>query len=99
MGDDVRGSEDCLVTITVEGVVGVSSAGHLAGGGGGIGSDIVYQATPSIEGIPTRIVHGLAIITDAKFKVAWVFVTVAAVVTVANVIAVCCMLSCLQCRF
>ena len=99
MGDDVGGSEDCLVVITVEGVVGVGGAGHLAGGGGGIGSDIVYQAIPSIEGIPTQIVHGLAIVADAKFEVAWVFVTVAAVVTVANVVAVCHALSCLRCCF
>jgi len=42
VGDDVRGSEDNLVAIAVEGVVGVGGAGHLAGGGGGIGSDIVY---------------------------------------------------------
>jgi len=99
VGDDVGGSEDNLVAIAVEGVVGVSGAGHLAGGGGGIGSDIVYRAIPSIEGIPTRIVHGLAIVADAKFEVAWVFVMVAAVVTVANVVAVCRTLSCLRCRF
>ena len=99
MGDDIGGSEDSLVAIAVEGVVGVSGAGHLASGGSGIGSDIVYRAIPSIEGIPTRIVYGLAIVADAKFKVAWVFVTVAAVVTVANVIAVCRMLSCLWCHF
>ena len=35
--DDVRGSEDGLVAIVVEGVVCVGSAGHVAGGGGGIG--------------------------------------------------------------
>ena len=42
VGDDVGGSEDNLVTIMVEGVVGISGAGHLAGGGGGIGSNIMY---------------------------------------------------------
>ena len=99
VGDDIGGSEDNLVAIAVEGVVGVSSTGHLAGGGSGIGSDIMYRAIPSIEGIPTQIVHGLAIVADTKFEVAWVFVTVAAVVTVANVVAVCCALSCLQCHF
>ena len=35
--DDVRGSEDGLVAIAVEGVVRVGGAGHVAGGGGGIG--------------------------------------------------------------
>jgi len=42
VGDNIGGSEDNLVVIVVEGVVGVGGAGHLAGGGGGIGSDIVY---------------------------------------------------------
>jgi len=38
------GSEDGLVAITIEGVVGVSSTGHIVGGGGGIGGSIVYWA-------------------------------------------------------
>ena len=74
------GSEDGLVAIAVEGVVRVGGAGHVAGGGGGIGG--------CIEGIPARIVHGLAIFTDAESEVAWVVVAVAAVVAVANVVAV-----------
>jgi len=35
------GSEDSLVAIVLEGVVGVSGAGHV-GGGGGIGGGVVY---------------------------------------------------------
>jgi len=80
------GSEDSLVAIALEGVVGVSSAGHI-GGGGGIGGSVVYRAILGIEGIPTRVVQGLAIVTDAEFKVAWVVVVVAAVVAGADVIA------------
>ena len=52
-------------------MVGVGGAGHVAGGGG-----VVYQAILGIEGIPTRIVHGLANVADAKFEVAWVVVMV-----------------------
>jgi len=40
--DNIRGSEDGLVTIMVEGVVGVSGTGHIASGGSGICSSIVY---------------------------------------------------------
>jgi hypothetical protein len=35
--NNVRGSENSLVTIVVECVVHVDSAGHVAGGGGGGG--------------------------------------------------------------
>jgi len=35
------GSEDSLVAIILEGVVGVGGAGHI-GGGGGIGGSVVY---------------------------------------------------------
>jgi len=85
--DDVGGCEDGLVAIVVEGVVNVGGAGHLAGGGGGIGGVVVYRAILGIEGISTQTVHGLAIVTDAGFEVAWVVVAVAAVITVADVIA------------
>ena len=68
-------------------MVGVSSAGNVVGGGSGIGGGIVYQATLGIGGIPARIIHGLAIVADAEFKVAWVVVAVAAVVTGADVVA------------
>jgi len=80
------GSEDSLVAIALEGVVGVSSAGHV-GGGGGIGGGVMYQAILGIEGIPTWVVQGLAIVADAKFEVAWVVVMVTAVVAGADVIA------------
>ena len=95
--DDVGGSEDGLVVITVEGVVGVGSAGHrdVAGSGGGIGDGVVFRAILSIEGIPARIVHGLAIVADAEFEVAWVVVVVAAMVTVADVVAI--VARCLAC--
>jgi len=85
--DNVGGSEDGLVAIAVEGVVGVGSAGHVAGGGGGICGGIMYQVILGIEDILTRIVHGLAIVADAKFEVAWVVVVAVVVVTVADVVA------------
>ena len=69
-----RGSEDSLVAIAVEGVVGVSGAGHIVGGGGGIDGGVVYQAILSIEGIPTWVVP---VVANAKFKVTWVVVVVA----------------------
>ena len=95
MEDNVGGSENGLVAIVVDGVVGVGGTGHVAGGGSGIGSRVVYQVILGIEGIPTQRVHGLAIVADAEFEVAWVVVAVAAVVTVANVIAV--VARCLAC--
>ena len=85
--DNVRGSKDGLVAIVVEGVVGVGSTGHVAGGGGGICSSIVYQVILGIEDILTQIVHRLAIVADAEFEVAWVVVVAIVVVTVANVVA------------
>ena len=85
--DDVGGSEDGLVAIAVEGVVGVGGAGHVAGGDGGICSGIVYQVILGIGDILTWIVHGLAIVADAEFEVAWVVVAAVVVVTVADVVA------------
>ena len=85
--DDVGGSEDGLVAIAVEGVVGVGGAGHVAGGDGGICSGIVYQVILGIGDILTWIVHGLAIVADAEFVVAWVVVAAVVVVTVADVVA------------
>ena len=85
--DDVGGREDGLVAIAAEGVVGVGGAGHIAGGGGGICGGIVYQVILGIEDILTRIVHGLAIVADAEFEVAWVVVAAIVVVTVADVVA------------
>jgi hypothetical protein len=41
--DNVRGSEDSLVAIMVKGVVCVGGAGHVADGGGGIGSHRVLS--------------------------------------------------------
>jgi len=93
--DNVGGSENGLVAIAVDGVVGIGGAGHVAGGGGGIGSGIMYRVILGIEGIPTQRVHGLAIVADAEFEVAWVVVAVAAVVTVADVVAV--VVGCLAC--
>jgi hypothetical protein len=54
---------------------------------------IMYQAILSIEGIPTRIIYGLAIFTNAKSNLAWIVVAVAAMVAVVGVIAVitCCL--------
>ena len=58
-GVDVGGNEDGLVATVVEGVVGV------AGGVGAIGGGVVYRAILGIEGIPTRIVHGLIITSSS----------------------------------
>ena len=77
------GSEDGLVAIAVEGVVGVGGAGHVVGGGGGIDGGIVYRAILGIEGIPTRVVP---VVADAEFKVAWVVVAVASANVVADVV-------------
>jgi hypothetical protein len=41
--DNVRGSEDSLVAIVVEGVVCVGSAEHIADGGGDIGGHCVLS--------------------------------------------------------
>jgi hypothetical protein len=54
---------------------------------------IVYQAILGIEGIPTQIIHRLAIFTNAKSDLAWIVVAVAAMVAVVGVVAViaCCL--------
>ena len=41
--DDVGDSENGLLAIAVEGVVGVGGGGHVSGGGSGIGGGVVYQ--------------------------------------------------------
>ena len=69
--------------IMVEGVVGVGSAGHVVGGGGGIDGGIVYRAILGIEGIPTRVVP---VVADAKFEVAWGVVAVTGANVVADVV-------------
>jgi hypothetical protein len=71
--DNVGGSEDGLVVIAVEGVVRVGGAGHAAAAAAGIGGRRVssHPRFLGIGGIPTRIVHGLAIFTDAESEVAW----------------------------
>ena len=58
---------------------------------------VVYHVILGIEGIPTRIIHGLAIFTDAESDLAWIVVAVAAVVAVAGVVAV--IVRCLACAF
>jgi hypothetical protein len=56
---------------------------------------VMYQAILSIEGIPTQIIHRLAIFTNAKSDLAWIVVAVAAVVAVVGVVAV--ITRCLAC--
>ena len=49
---NVGGSEDILVAIVVEGVVGVGGAGHVASGGGGICGSIVCQHIHMYRSVP-----------------------------------------------